>query len=98
MSEFESESSPEPTGDLLARKRNDLAVIRTDLANERTLLAYLRTSLMMVGTGGTLIKFFGESRELLITGYVAIGIGVVVILAGCIRFIKTMKRVRLDHQ
>ncbi|MFG0265142.1 MAG: DUF202 domain-containing protein [Rhodopirellula sp. JB055] len=98
MSESDSESSPEPTGDLLARKRNDLAVIRTDLANERTLLAYLRTSLMMVGTGGTLIKFFGESRELLVAGYVAIGIGAVVLLAGCVRFLNTMRRVRLDHE
>tara|TARA_R110001592_G_scaffold93879_1_gene272329 strand:+ start:340 stop:636 length:297 start_codon:yes stop_codon:yes gene_type:complete len=98
MSEPGTESTPESTGDQLARKRNDLAVIRTDLANERTLLAYLRTSLMMVGTGGTLIKFFGESRELLIAGYGAIGIGAVVLLAGLVRFFQAMRRVRLDCQ
>ncbi|WDQ19309.1 DUF202 domain-containing protein [Rhodopirellula sp. P2] len=98
MSESDMDPNPEPVGDTLARKRNDLAVIRTDLANERTLLAYLRTSLMMVGTGGTLIKFFGESPELLVAGYAAIGIGAVVLLAGCIRFLQTMRRVRLDLQ
>lgn len=98
MGESDPESIPESVGDSLARKRNDLAVIRTDLANERTLLAYLRTSLMLVGTGGTLIKFFGESRELLIAGYGAIGIGAVVLLAGFVRFLQTMRRVRSDCQ
>ncbi|PHQ35685.1 DUF202 domain-containing protein [Rhodopirellula bahusiensis] len=96
MSESDTETQPESVGDSLAQKRNDLAVIRTDLANERTLLAYLRTSLMMVGTGGTLIKFFGESRELLLAGYAAIGIGAIVLFAGCLRFLQTMRRVRRD--
>ncbi|MCC9658142.1 DUF202 domain-containing protein [Rhodopirellula halodulae] len=98
MSDRESSASAEPVGDVLAKKRNDLAVIRTDLANERTLLAYLRTSLMMVGTGGTLIKFFGESRELLVAGYSALAVGAAVLLAGIVRFFRWWRQIRLREE
>lgn len=56
-------------------RRNELALIRTHLANERTLLSYARTSLMIAGTGATVIKFFGETRERLALGVVLLVIG-----------------------
>jgi len=74
-------------------RRNELALIRTDLANERTLLAYTRTSLMMAGTGGTLIKFFGNSTDLLYTGFALLGVGAIVFVIGLIRFRNTAKRI-----
>ncbi|MFG0254963.1 MAG: DUF202 domain-containing protein [Rhodopirellula sp. JB053] len=77
-------SLPDPTPP--PDRRNELAVIRTDLANERTLLAYGRTALMMAGTGGTLIKFFGESPDMLVLGILLLILGVVMFGTGIIRF------------
>ena len=75
-------------------RRNELALIRTDLANERTLLAYIRTSLMMAGTGGTLIKFFAESRDMLVLGIVLVIIGAALFVLGIVRF--RMQRARIS--
>ena len=62
--------------------RDHLALDRTRLANERTLLAYLRTSLMLLVAGATAVKFVGESPSVVITGWVFIGLGVVVGVIG----------------
>lgn len=67
-------------------RRNELALLRTDLANERTLLAYGRTALMMAGTGGTLIKFFGDSPDMLVLGIVLLILGGVMFVTGIARF------------
>ncbi|TWT95654.1 YidH family protein [Neorhodopirellula pilleata] len=77
----------------IADRRNELALIRTDLANERTLLAYIRTALMMAGTGGTLIKFFGDSTDLLYTGFSLLGVGALVLVIGITRYRKAAKRI-----
>lgn len=66
--------------------KNRLAQIRTDLANERTLLAYGRTSLMMAASGATVIKFFGDSRELYFTGIALIVLGGMIGTIGIARF------------
>lgn len=73
---------------------DDLALIRTDLANERTLLAYLRTSLMVFGTGATLIKFFADSDWLCQTGWGLVVAGLFVGVLGVIRFLLMRKRLR----
>ncbi|MCM2371695.1 DUF202 domain-containing protein [Aporhodopirellula aestuarii] len=74
-------------------RRNELALFRTDLANERTLLAYGRTALMMAGTGGTLIKFFGDSRDMLLLGFLLLALGAVVFVIGAIRFFQMKKKI-----
>lgn len=81
-------SDPEPPD-----RRNELALIRTNLANERTLLAYGRTALMIAGTGGTLIKFFSDSREMLILGIALLGAGAVIFVLGLGRFRWRQKRI-----
>ncbi len=35
--------------------------MRTRLANERTLLAYVRTVVMLLVTGATILKFYGDA-------------------------------------
>ena len=74
-------------------RRNELALIRTDLANERTLLAYIRTSLMVVGTGGTLIKFFGDSPDMLILGFSLLIFGGLIFVTGTVRFRAQNRRI-----
>ncbi len=77
-------------------RRNELALIRTDLANERTLLSYARTSLMIAGTGATVIKFFGETRDKLALGIVLLLVGILLFIVGVTRFVKQQHRIRGD--
>jgi putative membrane protein len=70
--------------DLILRDR--LALDRTRLANERTLLAYLRTALMLLVAGATAVKFVGESRSVILAGWLFIALGVVVAAFGTWRF------------
>ena len=49
--------------------RESLALTRTKLANERTMLAYARTAIMLAATGGTLLKLFGDSNSMVISGW-----------------------------
>lgn len=65
--------------------RDFLALERTRLANERTLLAYLRTSLYMV-LGGIAFLQLGEFENIRWMGFVAIGLSVVFVITGIIRF------------
>lgn len=49
---------------------------------------------MMAGTGGTLIRFFGDSPDMLSLGFASLGIGIVTFLTGMIRFRSQAKRIR----
>lgn len=83
-----SDSTNEPS------RRDNLALVRTDLANERTLLAYGRTSLMMAGTGITLIKFFPESQWIRVIGWTVAIAGATLGMIGLIRFTRLRNRLR----
>lgn len=68
--------------------RDYLAVDRTAQANERTFLAYIRTALAFGAGGIGLIKLFEESIAIIVTGWLLISLGLIVIIFGIIRFIK----------
>jgi len=72
--------------------RDHLAVNRTALANERTFLAYVRTSIALVAGGFGLIKFIKDLTYTLL-GWILVGLGIIVLIIGIIRFIKTKKSV-----
>lgn len=75
--------------------RDYLALERTRMANERTFLSYLRTSLYMLlgGIAFLQLKDFTNIRWL---GYVAIGLAVVLIVTGVVRFY-VLKRGMREH-
>lgn len=68
--------------------RDRLAVRRTALANERTLLAYVRTSVMLLASGATLWRLEPLSGGDRVLGAIAGVAGLLVALAGAIRFVK----------
>ena len=70
----------------------DLGLVRTDLANERTLLAYGRTSLMVLGTGASMIQFLSDSKPILILGWITAVAGVLIGVIGIMRFSRLRKR------
>ena len=76
----------------------NLALIRTDLANERTLLAYIRTSLIVIGTGFSMIEFLTGRVWLIYLGWILIGAGIVIGLVGAIRFGRLQKRLHKDSK
>jgi len=65
--------------------RDYLAMQRTTLANERTLFAYIRTSLYLILGGIGLLKL-EDFRELIWLGYFSLGLSIVVIVYGLIRY------------
>jgi putative membrane protein len=67
--------------------RDHLALDRTRLANERTLLAYMRTALMLVVAGATAVKFVGENTTVIVSGWLFVGLGIIVALIGGWRFL-----------
>jgi len=71
--------------------RDHLAADRTAQANERTFLAYVRTALAFGAGGIGLIKLFGESIPIIVTGWILITLGLVVLVFGIIRFIQFRK-------
>jgi putative membrane protein len=79
--------------------RDRLALDRTRLANERTLLAYLRTALMLLVAGATAVKFVGETRSVILAGWLFIAMGVLVAAFGTWRFLATRQAInrRSDH-
>jgi putative membrane protein len=73
-------------------RRDTLAAIRTHLANERTVLAYVRTSLAFLATGGGLLHFISSQWSSLI-GWSLIGIGVMILATGVLRFFTVHGRI-----
>lgn len=71
--------------------RNELATQRTILANERTFLAYIRTAIMILLSGGTLIKLLGNDPYWLFAGLALLPIGVALGFSGFIRYRKLLK-------
>ena len=74
--------------------RDHLALDRTRLANERTLLAYARTALMLMASGGTVLKFFGDSAVLVGSGWALLVLGVALAGFGATRFRAMRKSLR----
>jgi putative membrane protein len=66
--------------------RDHLALDRTRLANERTLLAYIRTAFMLVVAGVTALKLFVETPAVVITAWLFVGLGLLVLFIGIWRF------------
>ncbi|MBN2425853.1 MAG: DUF202 domain-containing protein [Calditrichaceae bacterium] len=73
--------------------RDYLALERTKLANERTLLAYTRTSLYMI-LGGIAFLQLRDFIEIRWIGYLAIGLSVVIVFIGVLRYFQI--RIRLN--
>ena len=73
--------------------RDYLAVDRTAQAIERTFLAYIRTALAFGAGGIGLIKLFGESIPIIVTGWILITLGIIVLVFGIIRFIQFRKTI-----
>lgn len=73
--------------------RDHLAMERTKLANERTLLSYIRSSLYLI-LGG--IAFLGMKKfeEVIYIGYFSLGLSVVILLIGIVRFIQLRKHLK----
>lgn len=71
--------------------RDHLALERTRLANERTFLSYIRTSLYLVLGGFALINL-KETENLKWLGYLALGLSIMFILFGVVRFFLLRKR------
>lgn len=63
-----------------------LAQERTILANERNSLAYVRTGFASFGLGIALIKLFEEHIKYVYAGYIALILGLAVILFGIIYY------------
>lgn len=72
--------------------REYLAIERTRLANETTLLAYIRTALYFVVAGSTLGKIV-DTEFWRLAGPPLVGIGLLIVVAGIIRFIKVRKAI-----
>jgi putative membrane protein len=92
LAQQSSESSISPS-DLLAMERTKLANERTKLANVRTLLAYIRTSLTFFAAAATLIQFF-KNKEFVISGYVFIPLGVLILLFGLYSYFKSNRAIK----
>jgi putative membrane protein len=79
--------------------RDHLAIDRTRLANERTLLAYIRTAFMLLVAGATAVKFVGETRSVVVTGWLFIALGGFVAAFGTWRFLAMRRLIntRMDR-
>lgn len=75
--------------------RDHLAMERTKLANERTLLSYVRSSLYLllggIGLVGVKQNLF---EDLKVVGLVAIGLSVLFLAVGVIRYIQLKRHLR----
>lgn len=74
--------------------RDHLAIDRTHLANERTLLAYVRTSLAVVVSGITGLNLLKETYMTIIC-WIGIFAGLMILVAGIIRFFRIRKKLKL---
>lgn len=84
------------THDLEMSLTDRLALDRTQLANERTLLAYGRTAMMVIASGGTVLKFFGDSNAMAISGWGLLALGGVLAAFGLWRFSAMRKALRSE--
>ena len=75
--------------------RDELARLRTVLANERTLLAFIRTALAFGAGGVAIVQLYPTPLGVRI-GWVLVGLGVVTLVVGCIRFRTMHRRLVLD--
>ena len=75
--------------------RDHLAMERTKLANERTLLSYIRSSLYLL-LGGIGLVGINQNlfEDLKAVGYVAIGLSILFLAVGIIRFIQLKRHLR----
>jgi putative membrane protein len=71
--------------------RDELALDRTRLANERTMLAYIRTAIMLLVSGGTILKLFGDQTGYVVAAWIIMIVGVSVAIAGSVRFLSVRK-------
>ncbi len=76
--------------------RDQLALMRTHMANERTLLAYLRTALMLVVTGGTILKFLADIVFYQVVGWIIITSGITVAVLGIKRYRQYQRQFAFD--
>lgn len=76
--------------------RDYLALDRTRLANERTLLAYIRTALMLVVAGVTALKLLVVTPAVVITAWLFVVLGVLVLMIGGWRF--RAMRIRINER
>lgn len=75
--------------------RDHLAMERTKLANERTLLSYVRSSLYLLLGGIGLVGIKQNLFEdLKVVGLVAIGLSVLFLAVGVIRYIQLKRHLR----
>jgi putative membrane protein len=75
--------------------RDHLAMERTKLANERTLLSYVRSSLYLLLGGIGLVGIKQNLFEdLKVVGLVAIGLSVLFLAVGIIRYIQLKRHLR----
>jgi putative membrane protein len=79
------------TDDLILR--DQLALDRTRLANERTVLAYIRTAFMLFVAGVTALKLFVETPAVVVTAWLFVGLGILVMLLGIWRFVAMRRRI-----
>ncbi|MBN2246982.1 MAG: DUF202 domain-containing protein [Candidatus Aminicenantes bacterium] len=73
--------------------RDHLAADRTALSNERTFLSYIRTSIALFAGGFGLIKFITNLAYNLL-GWILVGLGIIVLIIGIMRFIKFNKSIK----
>ena len=71
-----------------ASLRDQLARDRTRMANERTLLAYGRTAIMLLASGATALKLYGDEPTMRIAGWALIGAASMMLALGVLRFIR----------
>lgn len=67
--------------------RDNLALKRTLLANERTFLAYVRTALSLIAGSAVLFQFFSDIPLYLLTAWLLILSGGLMLIVGLLRFI-----------
>lgn len=77
--------------------REYLAIERTRLANETTLLAYIRTGLYFLVAGSTLGQVV-DTAFWKIAGLPLIMIGLLIVLAGIVRYIKIKRLIRKSRK
>lgn len=77
--------------------RDRLAGQRTELANERTFLSVIRTFLALVGAGAALIHLF-DRAFFVVSGWVLIGVAMVMLPLGIGNYIKTRRLVARESQ